>query len=536
MKPLWRIRLAITLRGVHARPVVLFTLALRGAVAVSVVLPLIAAPSVPAAQATPVPTATTQGKRAAQLSWTDCPLDSAPTRQCAFIVVPRNYAKKNGRTVTLAMARIPATGSSDQRLGSLFFNPGGPGGAGVPLVGAVASVLDSDITSSYDIVSWDPRGVGASKPALEGCGQPWPDRPARNAEPNWNKVAKRSRQDLTAANNACQQNNRHIINHIGTNNVVRDLDQMRKAVGDPDLHFWGMSYGTRIGYVYAIRYPDRVGRFVLDGNINPDGDYLDLSTGGVAQDMALRFIRNNDPAVYDAIMAGAAELTSDPIDLGDGLHFNRWDWLDVTGGMIAAQANWPVIPSMYQALAVARTDTAEGQAARSELLAQKSAPNTNEGQVFSAVNCIDYGDRPTASEQKRIIWANASAAPVFGGSLTTSYAIGCEGLNLRADPVPAFTPRNRERVAKLKVVVANSTADASTPMFWARKMARGFAKSSMIRYRSGQHVIWHMTRSECVNDPIDDYVLTGRRPASRTCAFVPPETATAPAQKLLASR
>lgn len=451
-----------------------------------------------------------------KLKWRSCPDELAPTRQCATLKVPYDYRKPRLGHFRLAVARIPATGN---KTGSLFLNPGGPGGSGTQALSSLATEMSPTILASYDIVSWDPRGVGATKPALSHCEMPFPARPA-SGPVDWVAVRAASAKALARANRICQRRNSKFINHLGTNNIVRDLDALRAAVGDRKLTYWGLSYGTRIGYVYALRYPNRVRAMVLDGNIDPKGDYAGLTQGGVAPDSALAFIRTVSPATHDSVIATIAELDAAPIDLGGGLAYTRWNYLDLMSYVVAAQYMWPRISDFNSIVAAGRGG---GEQALEDLRALMIPENSNAGGAFSVVNCLDYPDRMTPSQQDASIAANAGVAPVFAGSLTTDFAIGCGGLELRPDPVPTTRSRaNRARIKELGIVISNATDDASTPLLWANRMDRSFPAAAFVKYQGGQHVLWRLTPSACVNDPIDAYMLTLQPAQDVTCPFAPP--------------
>ncbi len=458
--------------------------------------------------------------------WQDCPSDEAPTKQCAWVTVPRDYARPNGATLQIAISRIPATGTPSQRVGSLLWDAGGPGGESTGMVAAMSERMSAQVRKRFDFVAFDPRGIGQSRPALRDCQTPWPVRPALDPLPNWNRVQQRSAADLARANRRCLQTQPKLAAAMGTNNVARDLDRLRAALGDSQLTFWATSYGTRIGYVYALRYPERVRALILDGNLDPSAGFETLPrVGGTSADSALRSIRANMRPLYRSVISTMASLTVQPVDLGADGQFTRWNWLDLVANISAFQAAWPNIERASALVERARTSGPDGDAARSALAAVAASPNGNEGAGFSMVNCLDYADRLTADQQVGLVRGNLGQAPLMGGSLTLQYAMGCSGLGrLRPDPVPQVTTAaQRARLAKVPAVLANSTHDGSTPIVWARAMQRAFS-APLIAYRSGQHVIWGATTSRCVNRPLDRFVLDLRIPRKdRVCAFVASE-------------
>lgn len=464
-----------------------------------------------------------RGDVGSSLRWRDCPTPEVPTLQCASLAVPMNYQKPQGRRFVLAVVRAPATGK--KKIGTLFFNPGGPGGSGTATLPHVVPTMSDAVRSKFDIVSWDPRGVGETTPQLRNCAQPGLQMPT-TTDVDWAAVQREAARTLTAANRACQRSNKSFINKVGTNNVARDLDRLRAAVGDKKLTFWGASYGTHVGYVYATMFPGRIRALVLDGNMTPFDSFKGVAVeGGLAPDTALSFMKNNYPEGYAAITNTAEELTGSPIDLGEGVTMSRWTWLQIMNGAVGSQKTWPQLPRYADLVAMAREDSEEGAAVREGWRAVIQAPNPNAGGVFSAVECIDYPQRLSNAVQTKITTRNAANAPWFGGMLTLDFARGCSGFDLKSDPIPLLTSaKNRARIASVNPMISNATHDAATPMLWAKQMSNGFGVPVRVRYRSGQHVVWNFVPSACINKPIDRYVLTGKQPGkSRTCAFLTPQ-------------
>lgn len=206
------------------------------------------------------------------LSWGACG-DGVPTAfECASVEVPTDYDEPNGPTTTIALTRLPAS-DPDLRQGSLFLNFGGPGGPGVPSLQATAElVVAPSVRERYDLVGFDPRGVGLSDPALcfESAAAEAETLSGLVAFPVDRSEAKpfiRANATLSAA---CAARAGDRIRHASTANVARDLELLRRAVGDEQLTYLGYSYGTYLGATYARLFPDRVGRFVLDGTVDPD--------------------------------------------------------------------------------------------------------------------------------------------------------------------------------------------------------------------------------------------------------------------------
>ncbi|MFD3820976.1 alpha/beta hydrolase [Streptomyces sp. NPDC058625] len=204
------------------------------------------------------------------LRWQDCRGVTQTGFECAVANVPLDHARPGDRTIELAVIRHRAA-APEKRAGTLFFNPGGPGGPGTVGLPELYDKFPDDLRDRYDIVSWDPRGVGEST-AVRCFGT------AEEAT-DWQAdlppfpVGERAQQAYIAAYadlaERCEQSDPQLLRHVSTADTARDLDLLRAAVGEEQLHYWGVSYGTLLGATYANLFPERAGRLVLDGNVDP---------------------------------------------------------------------------------------------------------------------------------------------------------------------------------------------------------------------------------------------------------------------------
>src|SRR6476646_8329721 len=221
-----------------------------------------------------------------KVGWTKCHSDLGPF-QCGTVQVPLDYDQPNGATISLALVRLPASDPA-HRIGSLFLNPGGPDGSGVDFVLFAGPFLYNDsVRAHFDLVGFDPRGIGRST-ALRCFGTPkqwgpyftpfaFPTTPAEELQ--WMNA------DLYLDSN-CAQRGGNIADHMSTANVARDLDQLRQAIGDMELTYAGVSYGTMIGQTYANMFPGNVRAIIIDGVLDPiawttgrgDGSTVPFST------------------------------------------------------------------------------------------------------------------------------------------------------------------------------------------------------------------------------------------------------------------
>jgi pimeloyl-ACP methyl ester carboxylesterase len=349
------------------------------------------------AQATPS-TATTASIVPAHstLRWHSCPSQGSNV-ECTSLSVPLDYANPGGRHITLALDMVPATAPQRQQQGILLVNPGGPGGDGLPLAEEVAQGLSPGVAADYDIVGFDPRGVGSSEPALS-CDPTFFD----EVRPDYIPANQAAEQVLinrakTYAQD-CQQRYGWLLPYMTTVDVAKDLDSIRGAFGVSKLNYFAFSYGTYIGEVYATLFPGRVRRMVLDSTVDPAGVWYN---DNIQQDYAFQgrmeaffgWVASNDSAYGLGATAAQVqanwykarnELLRHPIS-GNGRPLIGADEFDDTfllGGYL--DELWP---GLAQALSAYLN---QGQT--SDMLTQyqqNGAQNENEFAVYNAVQCSD---------------------------------------------------------------------------------------------------------------------------------------------------
>ncbi|WP_197364021.1 alpha/beta fold hydrolase, partial [Streptomyces clavuligerus] len=212
------------------------------------------------------------------VDWADCPADwgLAKPIQCGFVTVPLDYARPDGKQITLAVDRIGHTGTAGERQGALLYNPGGPGGSGLRFPTRVTNKnpLWANVAKAYDFVGFDPRGVGRSTPI--SCADPQEFVKAPKADPVPDSEADKRAQRKLAREYAegCGERSGWMLSHMTTPNTARDLDVIRAALGESKLNFLGVSYGTYLGAVYATLFPGKVRRMVVDSVVNPSREKI----------------------------------------------------------------------------------------------------------------------------------------------------------------------------------------------------------------------------------------------------------------------
>lgn len=450
--------------------------------------------------------------------------------ECATFTRPLDRSTPDGEQVHLAVVKFPATGTASQHLGTLFLNPGGPGQSGVGL-SKIVYLLPESVRASFDFVTYDPRGIGASTPALggRGCTIPKPTRPA-TGKVDWHAVLATRQRQVARANARCFTENRDLVEHGGTLDGAYDLDALRAAVGDDKLTYWGISYGTLLGSTYAQTFPDRVRAMVLDANIDPQTTLAGITAGSVAPDDSIGFFLQATElrAKFDQVIARLDRRT---IPLPDGTRYTRWDLLDtLNDGVdffpITGETSWTQAVHAVEDSWNALFGSAAEQGAARQALTDKSvrSPSTGTaGSLWSAVVCQDFSDRMSNAQQQDLLRGIVREAPLYGGSLGVDYLTTCNGYD-GATPHPV--PRPEAYGPAIPGMIANSTHDGETPYQWAVNTARVYPTMRTITIVGGLHGSFGLAQSDCVNGAIGDFLLSATPPTlDLACPFSPPSPA-----------
>jgi pimeloyl-ACP methyl ester carboxylesterase len=457
------------------------------------------------------------------LDFIECPADAEPAGvECAELTVPLDWqTPDDGRTTTIALRVI----RSPRGAGGFTYNPGGPGGSGIELGAFIYSDLPRQIQRRYDFVMWDPRGVGLSGPEVSGCApRPEPALPPIGPV-DWDTVWADWAEETGQAIADCFAANPDSAPYLGTWQVVRDMEAMRVALGYPRWNYWGMSYGTRIGYTYAKTFPDSIRTMIVDGSLYPqESVYRNSSQQAAAYNTALQ--------VYSSVMGldqarkfeRILEVLDDTVLETPEFTLTRWNMtLTVLGELVTAQVNYPQIKEFinfaYAALVTQRTSRSRTLAVEAFQELETQEADSLGANIFSFITCADLHDRPSPQIAARIA---ANAAQNYGTpfALATVNSINCQGLAPNYSP---GVPREWSRIElRTPPVVVLSLGDNRTPWIWGRTMANQYARSRTITYNSTQHVTYLQTPSTCVNNPVTRYVLSRKLPQNNIfCGFVP---------------
>ncbi|WP_250402343.1 alpha/beta hydrolase [Streptomyces cellostaticus] len=452
------------------------------------------------------------------LSWRAC---GVPGFRCATMKAPLDYADPGAGDIKLAVARKSATGKD--KLGSLLVNPGGPGGSAIGYLEQYAGVgYPAEVRALYDMVAVDPRGVARSEP-VECLDGPQMDTFTRtDVTPDDQREKNALVGQYRKFAESCGAHSARLLRHVSTVDAARDMDILRAALGDPKLNYVGASYGTFLGATYAGLFPDRVGRLVLDGAIDPSlGSRrvnLDQTAGfeTAFQAFARDCVQRSDcplggkgttPAqVGDHLKAFFRKLDAHPVPAGD----RELGESLATTGVIAAMYDQAAWEQLREALTSAmRENDGAGLLALSDSYYERDAKGrySNLMMANAAVNCLDLPPAFTGPEQvEKALPTFEKASPVFGAGLAWA------SLNCAYWPVKATgEPHRIEAKGAAPIVVVGTTRDPATPYRWARSLAGQLSSGRLLTYVGDGHTAYGRG-SSCIDSAIDAYLLNGTPP------------------------
>ncbi|MEU8529258.1 alpha/beta hydrolase, partial [Streptomyces sp. NPDC048629] len=476
-------------------------------------------------QATPTSGPTT--RPAARLIWTGCATKRYPRLECSSLTVPLDHDAPKSRTITLALSRVAHTARTSQ--GPLLVNPGGPGGSGLSMAGFVAASLPAKLAAQYDVIGFDPRGVGRSEPALNCLpGHFEPVRPDSVPRDFDAEQAGLERARSFAA--ACGSKYGDLLRHMDTVSTARDLDAIRRALGAPKLNYFGYSYGTYLGAVYAKLFPERVRRFVLDSMVDPKGVWYE---DNIAQDLAFD-TRHKAFAAWVARHDATYRLGSDPAAVEAAWYTMRDALRRTPAGDVVGPGEledtflpggyyngyWPQLAAAFAAY-VNDKDSAPLVAAYRTFGATDSS-SENGYSVYTSVQCRDAAWPRDWNVWRADNWAVHSKAP-FSTWNNAWYNAPC-----------AFWPvesRSRVDVTNAEVppmLLFQATDDAATPYEGGVSLHRSVAGSSLVVEEGGGNHAVTLGGNSCLDEHLVRYLETGAVPrgadgaeADATCAALP---------------
>ncbi|SFB91570.1 alpha/beta hydrolase [Streptomyces aidingensis] len=469
-----------------------------------------------------------------QPQWTGCP---APTAlqgggaapggpwQCARLTVPVDYTDPGGRTLSLALIRIPAEEGA-RRVGSLVLNFGGPGGSGVAALPRLEHLF-RELRSGFDLVSFDPRGVGessgvvcrddaATDTALQE--ESFPERPGEGEE------YLLDRQEYAAACRAAPTGD--LLPHLTTANTARDLDLLRQVLGESRLHYYGASYGTKLGAVYAGLFPERAGRMVFDAVVDPTRDFTGralIQAGGfqTALDHFLADCATHadcptgtaaDPAAHHPVLTAFLDGLADrPLPAPSASGRVLTEHLAVIGimGSLYSPSSWPRLREALGDALHAGDGDALLAAADRYFGRDSEGRYRNLHPANTAVNCADFASRPDL-DTVRARWDDfREVSPVLGEYLVWEL-LGCAGW-------PVVSEADRPEVSAegaRPILLIGTTGDPATPYEGTERMreALGGEDAGVVLTYDGEGHGAYTSGNPCVVDAVNGHLLSGATP------------------------
>jgi len=453
------------------------------------------------------------------LEWTGCEDDL----QCATATAPLNWADPAAGKIELALIRQPATGGSAQ--GSLLVNPGGPGGSGYDFIATgVTRAASSRLQASYDIVGFDPRGVGRS--SAVSCYDDPADfddfifglLPGEYGSDEW--IAAYAEANAQFGKD-CATHSGELLEFVDTVSAARDLDLLRAALGDKKLNYLGFSYGTLLGATYADLYPKKTGHLVLDGALDPATTAADVSISqAVGFESALRAYLKSCLAGTDCGFCGTVDdamtsirslldrLDASPLRAKDGRELGSATMSIAIILPLYDEANWPYLDQLFSTVKQGDSSVAF-QLADSYYERDASGDYlSNSTEAFLAINCLDYTSDPSLESMRSEEAKLVEAAPVLGEQLAFG-GVGCAEW-----PYPPTRDRGEIHAAgSTDILVVGTTNDPATPYKWAVSLAEQLDNGHLITYDGEGHTAYNRS-NQCVNDAVDDYLIDGIVPDS----------------------
>lgn len=466
---------------------------------------------------------------AQKLSWRSC---GAPGFQCATMKAPLDYAHPGDGDVRLAVARKKATGKG-KPLGSLLVNPGGPGGSAVGYLEQYAGIgYPAEVRARYDMVAVDPRGVARSEPVECLGGRQMDTYTQTDTTPDDRKETDELVDAYKKFAEGCGAHSANLLRHVSTVEAARDMDILRAVLGDRKLTYVGASYGTFLGATYAGLFPDRVGRLVLDGAMDPSLDARRLNLDQTAgfetafQSFAKDCVQQPDcplghkgttPAQVGVnLSAFFRKLDAHPIATGEADGRKLGEALATTG-VIAAMYDEGSWAQLREALTSAMKEhDGAGLLVLSDSYYERDADGRYSNLMFAnaAVNCLDLPSGFSSPDQvEKALPSFEKASPVFGEGLAWA------SLNCAYWPVkPTGEPHRIEARGAAPIVVVGTTRDPATPYRWARSLSHQLTSGRLLTYEGDGHTAYGRG-SDCIDSAIDTFLLRGTPPAKgKRCA------------------
>lgn len=457
-----------------------------------------------------------------QITWIDC----EDSFQCTSFVVPIDYSNPSNGIMNIAVTRL----QGDQSFGNaLIVNPGGPGGSGIEYAQAAEYIMSESLLRNFDVVGFDPRGVGQSTP-IDCLSDKETDKYiAMDGSPDDQAEIDETEAFVKQFGNECAKKSATTYAYIDTVSAAKDIDILRALLKNGKLNWFGKSYGTFLGATYAELFPQNVGRMMLDGAIDPALSNTELAHGqALGFEDALQRFADDCPSHGDCpldetgqsgvklIMNFINSFDADPVSLNDGRELTQAMALTgVLGPLYDKQYGWE---SLRKALSEALQGNYGLLVENVDWYTSRDTDGTytdNSNDAIAAINCLDRQDRPTIQEAQKYATEWAKQAPNFGaylgwGTMSCSYW-------------PAKATGNAHTIAAVgadTILVVGTKHDPATPYPWAVALADQLSSGVLLSYDGDGHTAYFQG-SNCVDQYVDNYFLTGEAQTGVTCSDGP---------------
>jgi len=426
--------------------------------------------------------------------------------------VPMDYAAIDKNTFTLSAIRHSATDKKN-RIGTLFVNPGGPGGSAFDYAQAATQIVSKKIVQRYDIVGFDPRGVGRSQPMR--C---LTDKEEDNYISADTSVITQNDLNalLSAAKNfaaKCAIKTGPKIGHYGTVETAKDMELLRTLMKEPKLNYLGKSYGTFLGTLYAALYPSKVGKFVLDGAIDPNATNAQQNLiQAMGFDSALLdYTKKTKTFTQKDILNFIDSLRANPLTLPNGRKLtSSLAIIAIASTLYDNKSGWPNLSEALDEAINKKNPRTLLDLADNYNTRDANGHYSNENDMAQVISCLDLADNRSIAQITQDGKLLKQKAPVFGPFLTYA-GLTCKYWKHSPSKKPAMTS-----IKTTPVIVIGVTKDPATPYSWALKLHSILKNSTLITFNGEGHT-GHNRGSSCVDNRVDTYLLGANAGANLSC-------------------
>jgi len=439
------------------------------------------------------------------LQWKEC----ADGLECASFKVPFDYEQPSLGTFTLPVTRHLANQQSE-RIGTLLINPGGPGAAALDFVAYADQIFSKSLVDQFDIVAWDPRGVGQSDPHID-CVDSMDDYFGLDPSPD---DAIETNQLVTGAGvfaSSCMARSGEFLPYVSTIDAASDMDVLRRALNEDTISYLGFSYGTKLGATWATLFPETVRAAVLDAAIDPSKGYVDdliLQASGFEESLNAFFAKcDESPCSYMKVGESAEDafdrillsLDQNPIGNGDRIATNQGVGQTAVAATLYGESQWPQLESGL--LSASLGDGQQLLILFDQYFGRDSTGLTDDSiDAYFGITCLDRNQNVTTKQVLNLTERLKAIAPRLGAGWIQEMLI-CA--NWKVAPRGGVTVQaNTDN----RIVVVGSTGDAATPLEGTRNMVKSLGHARLVISPLEQHTTYGS--DSCVTKIVDEYLLT----------------------------